>query len=91
LRYSVVFPCAFAFFHLKRAAAAILALAAGDIFLRPLPAGFVETPRFAAHRAFAAAAIAARPAALILLPRRVLVGAEASEKELSPSKPANSF
>ena len=90
--YNVDLPAALAFFHLKRAAAAILAFTAADIFLRPLRPGLAAVPFTVAHLALAASDIRARPAALIfLLPCLPFVaGAEASE-ELPPRRPASSF
>src|SRR6266446_4602642 len=65
--HNLVLPAAFAFLHRSFAAAAIFALTAGDIFLfcfrSRARAGLV--PLMDAHLAFAAAEIAARPAALI--------------------------
>jgi hypothetical protein len=64
---SVVFPAAFAFFHLALAAAEMAARAAADI----LRLGFAVFPFTFAHRAFCAAAILALAAADIFrLPAR---------------------
>jgi hypothetical protein len=50
-RYSLDFPSAFAFFHLSRAAAAILALAAAlnFRFFFTTPAGFPFSALYSAH------------------------------------------
>jgi hypothetical protein len=64
----VAFPAAFAFFHLALANAESLALAAALICLFGFELVFAGVvPRNFAHLALAAAAIRARPAALILL------------------------
>ncbi len=64
--YNAFFPCAFAFAHLALATAASLALTAGlirrSVFLAAF--GVALVPFTLAHRAFAAALIAALPAAL---------------------------
>jgi len=76
---------AFTFAHLARAAAAILARAAGDIvrlrFTRPLPLAALNF----AHLALAAAAILARPEALIR--RRFLGPRVATPPEALPKSP----
>ncbi len=66
--YSVVLPAALAFFHRAFAAAAIFALAAALIFRLGFRPGLADAPvfQYLAHLALAAAAIAARPARLIL-------------------------
>lgn len=94
--YSLLLPAALALAHLALAARDRALFAAGDILRLPAVAGLAgEAPRNFAHLALAAAAMAARPAALILRPpflRPFPVVARGTEGAgVSPSISVSSF